>query len=557
MKNITFLLLLILLAPGWLAAQYLPDTLRQKIDSLFKKWDVPDKPGCVAGIIRNDSVLYAKGFGLANLESNTVSTSQTIYYMCSVSKQFAGYAVVLLARQGKLKLDDDIHIYLPRMADFGKPITIRHLLNHTSGIRDDLNLISMAGLPDGAMISQEYALKLLMRQRTLNFAPGEKYAYSNSNYVLLAEIVRVASGQSFRSFIEEQIFKPLGMKSSRFVEDGLELISNRAPSYQAAAGNTYKNSLHNVYTLGDGGLFTNLDDMTRWVMNFYQPKAGDAKDIEQLAERGKLNNGKQINYALGISVDSVRGWKRYMHNGSLAGYRTIIAVFPDLKMGFVVFGNGGDNEVYRKSDQLAALFVPEKGAATLPQQAVLTDTTLQVLKQPEAVKDLPGTYIAADGYQLTFSLKAGKFWMNNRVLVQRSVDSFYAFINPATQFVFHRGNPSTGAYVELISPVLDRPLPMDKVDTVFLNDRSLKAFTGNYYSAELDCTYAITLKEGQLYLGNFRKGEEKLTLLTGDHLVTDLPFFQHLKLRRDAKNRVTGFEVNSGGFMHLVFNKMN
>ncbi len=478
--------------------------------------------------------------------------------MCSVSKQFAGYAIVLLARQGKLKLDDDIHLYLPWMARFGKPITIRNLLNHTSGLRDDLNMINISGTPDGAMITQDYALKLLKNQRTLNFEPGEKYQYSNSNFVLLAEIVRVASGQSFRAFTDEQIVKPLGMTSTRFVDDGQELIANRAPSYQASVDNTYKNSLHNVYTLGDGGLFTNLDDMTRWIMNFYAPRAGDARDIEQLTERGKLTNGKQINYALGISVDEARGWKRYMHNGSLAGYRTIIAVYPELKMGFVVFGNGGDNEVYSKSDQLAALFVPEKGTSPAPKPAVVLDSALQVLKQPQAIQELTGTYIAEDGYQLKFSLKDGKFWMNNRVLVQTTADSFYVFVNPAIRFGFHRGNRSTLPYLELMSPAVDKPLRMEMVaDPLVLTEQALKSYTGNYYSPELDCTYTITLKDGQLFLGNFRRGEGKITVLGGDHLVTNLWPMQHLKLRRDAKNRVIGFEVNTGGFMHLVFNKMD
>jgi CubicO group peptidase (beta-lactamase class C family) len=558
MKNIIFCWLLATLTPFALSAQFLPDRTRQQIDSLFKKWDDPGKPGCVFGVIRHDSILYAKGYGLANLESSTPNSPGSIYYMCSVSKQFAGYAIVLLARQGKLKLDDDIHLYIPWMADFGQQITIRHLLNHTSGIRDDLNMITIAGMPNGGFITQDYALRLLKRQQTLNFTPGEKFSYSNSNYVLLAEIVRVVSGQSFRSFTEEQIFKPLGMANTRFIDDNDELIKDRAASYKAATGGTFKNILHNVYTLGDGGLFTNVEDMAQWVMNFYTPRAGDAKDIAQLAEQGKLKNGKVINYALGISVDVHRGWKRYLHNGGLAGYRTVMVVYPELEMGFVVFGNGGDGEIYGKVEQLAALFIPDNGSKPIASNALPLDPALQVLKQPEAVKGFAGTYIAEDGYQLTLSLKEGKFWMNNRVLVQKSTDSFFAFVNPATQLVFHQGNKTAVAYMELISAVLDQPLPMEKVTTpVDLNDQLLKAYTGTYYSAELDCHYTLTLKDHQLFIGNFRSGEGKVTLLGGDHLTTELSGMQHLKVKRDAKNKVSGFELNSGNLMHLVFNKMD
>jgi len=558
MKNNALFWLLAILTPFTLSAQFLPDSTRQQVDSLFKKWNDPGKPGYVFGIIRHDSILYAKGYGLANLESNTPNTTKSIYYMCSVSKQFAGYAIVLLARQGKLKLDDDIHLYLPWMADFGKQITIRHLLNHTSGIRDDLNMIGIAGMANGGFITQDYALRLLKRQQTLNFAPGEKFAYSNSNYVLLAEIVRVVSGQSFRSFTNDQIFKPLGMANTRFIDDKDELVKDRALSYGAATGGAYKNILHNVYTLGDGGMFTNVEDMAKWVMNFYAPRAGDAKDIEQLAEQGKLNNGKVINYALGISVDEQRGWKRYMHNGGLAGYRTIIAVFPELQMGFVVFGNGGDGDIYGKADQLAALFIPDKGGKPVTNNTLPPDSAQQVLKHPEAVKGFAGTYIAEDGYQLTLTLKEGKFWMNNRVLVQKSTDSFFVFINPAIRLVFHPGNRSVGTYMQFSSPVLDQPLRMEKIIApVDLGDQVLKTYTGTYYSAELDARYSISLKDHQLFISNFRSGEGKVTLLGSDHVATELSGLQHLKIKRDVKNRVIGFELNAGNLMHLVFNKMD
>lgn len=334
-----------------------------KIDRLFKKWNDTTMPGLVVGIVRGDSLIYSKGYEEANLERKTPNTANTIYYMASVSKQFTAYSIVLLARQGKLKLDDDIRNYLPWMADFGRKITIRNLLNHTSGIRDDIGLADASGLfsrkGSQGILTQQLALEMLQKEHTLNFDPGEKFSYSNSNFVLLAEIVRVVSGQSFESFTNDSIFKPLGMTRSCFISDTQRLAHDLALSYQETkSGFVY--DPQRVYTLGDGGLFTDLTDMAHWVSNFYDPKAGDAKDIDQLTERGKLNNGTEIKYAFGIVSDSSHGYRRFTHNGGLSGYRTSIAIYPDLKMGFIIFSNTGDAQTVRKMDQLQELFIPKR-----------------------------------------------------------------------------------------------------------------------------------------------------------------------------------------------------
>ncbi|MBK8282600.1 MAG: serine hydrolase [Saprospiraceae bacterium] len=197
-------------------SQSLPDSIIKRIDNLYTKWNSSTSPGCAVGIIRNDSLIFAKGYGIANIENEIPITAKTIFYMASVSKQFTGYCIVLLARQGKLKLDEDIHVYLPWAPDFGKIITVRNLLNHTRGIRDDIHLSAISGIGYEGMLTQDLALNIIKRQRSLNFSPGEKYSYSNSNYVLLSEIVKAVSGKSFRSFADSSIFKPLRMLDTHF-----------------------------------------------------------------------------------------------------------------------------------------------------------------------------------------------------------------------------------------------------------------------------------------------------------------------------------------------------
>lgn len=552
-KNVFPGILLLLIAfKGF--SQSFPDSTQIKVDSLFKKWDNIKLPGCVAGIVRNDSLLYAKGFGLANLEDNISNTPKSIYYMCSVSKQFTGYIIALLARQGKLKLDDDIRPYLPWMDNFGKKITIRNLLNHTSGIRDDISLSAISGLPPDGMLTQDFALNILKKQRSLNFDPGEKFSYSNSNYVLLAEIARVVSGQSFASLAKDLIFKPLGMKDTRFVDDNQDIIKGRAASYSYDNGK-FENVYQNVYTLGDGGLFTNITDMARWVMNFYSPQAGNAKDIEQLTEKGKLNNGKEISYALGINVDQSRGWKRFIHNGGLAGYRTIIAVYPDLKTGFIVFGNSGDGEIYNKIDQLAAIFIPDISNKVASQPVVPKDTSSALLKDPGQVKRLTGDYIAENGYHLTFSIINNKLYMNKKnVLVNDSGNTFSLLNNPAVKYAFHVNEIETS--VDLFSPVLSQPIHLIKfIKDTLLSDKELLTYTGTYNCPELDCNYQIVLKGHQLFFTNHLHPDSKITLLGKDHLFTDYDFLSHLQVVR-MNGKIIGFELNSGEIMHLKFNKI-
>ena len=552
MKQLLKLLLAALLPTGLFiasaTAQSLPDSTIRKIDRLFEKWNKSDAPGCVAGIIMGNQLVYAKGFGLANLESSAPNTPESIYYMCSVSKQFAGYAITLLARQGKLTLDDDIHVYLPWMADFGQKITVRHLLNHTSGIRDDISLASIAGLGGDGMITQKLAVNILQRQCTLNFKPGEKFSYSNSNYVLLAEIVEQTSKQSFRSFTDSAIFKPLGMSASRFISVPEELVQHRAASYSINNGQ-FTNSYQNVYTLGDGGLFTNIRDMAKWVTNFYAPVAGDQQDIAQLTEQGKLNNGETINYALGISVDINRGHKRLLHNGGLAGYRTIIIVYPELKMGFLVFGNTGESEMYSKGNQLEDLFVSEKPVRatavvnTPPPPTLKTIDTLLLQKRA-------GNYVSENGNRINISRRKDTLFANYTLAMAPESENIFHLVNrPAVRYTF------SGSSLSFASPALSKPMLLTYAPDQPTTEALLNTYTGTYYSTEMDCYFRIVRKGQVLWITSNRYNEARINLIGADHLYTEYSFLKHLFVKRDSKNRITGFELNSGEILHLFFRK--
>jgi CubicO group peptidase (beta-lactamase class C family) len=543
--------------PLIMSAQALPDSTTRKIDNLFRQWDNPSTPGCAIAIIRNDSILYKKGYGSANLEYGIPITPETIFHMASVSKQFTAFSIVLLEQQGKLKLDDDIRKYLTWFPDMGKKITIRHLLNHTSGVRDQWQLLAISGTRLDDVITQEHIVKILSKQKELNFEPGKQFLYSNSGYTMLAEIVKAVSGQTLRAFTDSAIFKPLGMSNTHFHDNYKEIEKNRSYSYNRMDSTHFSNSILSYSNAGATSLFTNINDLALWIMNFYDHKVGDQKNIDRLTEKGKLNSGKETDYALGISSDKQFGWRRFSHSGGDAGYRTFIAVFPDLKIGFLVFSNLGDFNPYGKAFELSRLFISDtsKKVAAVTQK---TDSALAVLKNVQNWEKFTGDFISDDGVRLNFKVKNDKLYGNpgdqDYLLVQQAADTFSAFLFPELRVVFsEKANKPVVDFIDESGQA--RRMVRYTVDTT-PTDKQMEPYAGEYYCAELDCKYGIALKDHQLYLTNNKYSDTKLKLIGEDHLACDFWWMSHLLIRRDSSKKITGFEVNDGRVMHLKFDKI-
>jgi CubicO group peptidase (beta-lactamase class C family) len=249
--------------------------LNSRADKLFAAYDKPDSPGCALAVIKDGTVLHKRGFGRANLETDAPITPGTVFHVASVSKQFTAFAILLLAKDGKLSLDDDVRKHIPELADFGKTVTIRHLIHHTSGLRDQWRLLKMAGWRMEDVITERDILDLVFRQKELNFAPGAEYLYSNTGYTLLAVIVARVSKQSFREFTQERIFKPLAMTSTHFHDDHRQIVKNRAYSYRPARrGAEFELVPLQYANVGATSLFTTVEDLTKWDRNFYDAKVG-------------------------------------------------------------------------------------------------------------------------------------------------------------------------------------------------------------------------------------------------------------------------------------------
>ena len=337
-----------------------PPTREARVDALFAETDRSDVPGCALGIFQDGRIVYARGYGMANLELGIANTPHTVYDIGSLGKQFTAFSIYLLARDGKLSLDDDVRKYVPELPAFAKPVTIRHLLHHTGGLRDYIELLELEGHGSEDLTTAQEALDTLTRQKAPLFAPGERYEYSNTGYFLLSWVVRRASGKSLRDFAQERIFGPLGMTHTQYNDEHGRIIPNRSQGYSPNDAGGFSIDMSDFEQNGDGGVNTSIEDIFLWNRNFDSPVVGDRHIVEQMEETGVLNSGKKIDYASGQVVGSYRGLRTVGHTGSWAGYRALLYRFPDQKFSVACLCNRANIDRVQKMRQIADIYLADR-----------------------------------------------------------------------------------------------------------------------------------------------------------------------------------------------------
>src|SRR6185437_14686434 len=330
----------------------LPDSIVRRIDSVFARYDHPDVPGCAVGVYQNGAIAFEKGYGSANLEYDIPIAPTTPFIMGSVTKQFTAAAIALLADEGRLSLDDDVHKYIPELPDYGQRITINELVHHTSGLRDFWALVETAGMRLDDTYAVSDVLDLAARQKHLEFVPGTEYDYSNTGYVVLGEIVRRVSGESLARFAADEIFKPLGMTHTHFQDDHTVIVPGRAYAYAPRDGG-WRIDVWNNDIVGQGGLMTTVEDLQKWDENFYTGRVGGPRFLARQLDQGRLANGTVLPYAFGLEVLTYRGVKLVEHTGSTGGYRTIISRFPGVHTSVVALCNASDINTTTLSHRVA------------------------------------------------------------------------------------------------------------------------------------------------------------------------------------------------------------
>ena len=330
--------LLAALSCSSLPAQVPFDSASRWVDSMMVSYTIGRSPGCAVGVTQDGTLAFAKGYGLADLADGTPLTPSTRFYVASLSKQFTAMSVVLLVEDGKLSLDDTVQKWIPELPSFGKKITLRQLLNHTSGLRDYMTLLAVSGWPIDGELTERQFLELIHRQKTLNFAPGDEFLYSNTGYALLGIVVKRASGESLRDFAANRIFRPLGMTNTEFRDDHTKAIPNRAIGYEETQNGIVETNPR-IDVVGDAGMYTTVEDLAKWEANFSNPKVGGASGIVMMTEPGRLNNGQKIPYGFALTLGEMRGMKTIAHSGAFGGFRTEFLRFPEVDIGVVTLCN--------------------------------------------------------------------------------------------------------------------------------------------------------------------------------------------------------------------------
>jgi len=542
------------------------DRSNSTTDAIFADLTTPGSPGCALGIYQNGKMIYAKGYGLANVEENIPITPQTVFDIASVSKQFTAACILLLENEGKLKLYDDVRKYIPELPGYGTKITILQLLNHTSGVRDYGNLFGLAAIHNDNVTTDDDALGLIVRQKNLNFVPGSNWQYSNSGYTLLSQIIKRVSGKNLKDFAAEKIFQPLGMLHTQFRNDHTLLIPHRALAYDAGESEGYKLNVSYGEESGDGMLCTTIEDLQKWDENFYAGRVGGKDFARRMEEPGRLNDGTILEYAKGLRVWDYDGIRAVSHTGGSGGYRAYMVRFPDKHLSVACLCNLSNVNRRKRVQAVAEAYLD--GALKAKARAI-TPSIDQLQKWAGLYRDPKTAEV------LRFTEKNNKLWLDFANISGSTSDALelqalsVADFEPVEyMFDLHmkfEAPAKDGAPRKVIvTKEMERPAIFESIDERKTSAR-LVDYPGDYWSDELRVTYALELKEGKLKMKSLIGADgiirelyvpftELLPVLADEFDLNGAPIVFHFL--RDGNQNVTGFLLDGFGERGIIFNRV-
>ena len=543
-------------SPGASAAE-----IHRRVDSLFAAWDKPNSPGCALGVIQNGGLIYSRGYGIANLEYGILISASSVFNIGSLSKQFTAACIVLLSQRGKLTLDDDIRKYIPEIPDYGKDITIRHLLNHTSGLRDYPNLLVLAGRQLEQVVTPDDALDVIARQKQLNFNPGEEWLYSNTGYFLASLIVKRVSGMPLSKFARENIFLPLGMTNTMILDDHTTIVPHRATGYSPRVGGGFQVNMSNWEQAGDGGIQTSLEDLVHWDNNFTDPKVGGHGLIEQLLTPGKLNNREILHYALGLEIGKYKGLDMISHEGIWSGYRSAYIRFPEQKLSVICLCNLSTMNPVSLTRQVADLYLEGQLKVDNHIDARLPDAPGPLMLTQGQLSRYSGSYRSPAGELIrNIVVKTGK-------LVYVRGPSSESALAPMTRDRFRMMDVPIETEVTFMSDSLDKVSGMrvessDGTTVVFEScvpatpsQEQLLEYTGTFHSEELGVNYVIARRDSQLIVRIGRSETNPMSPTVAD--IFKIEGFAVFRFTRDNMSAIDGFLLSQSKIRNLMFRKLS
>ena len=519
------------------------DSAARAVDRLFASWTDSTTPGCAVGVSRNGQVLYERGYGMANLETRTPITPATVFNAASIAKQITAMSVMLLVRDGKLSLDDDVHKYIPELPDYGSRITIRNLLTHTSGLRDFFEMLILArGRFEEDRVTEADMLDIVTRQRSLNFRPGDEWLYSNTGYALLPIIIKRATGQSLVDFAATRIFAPLGMSSTRFRDDYTKLVPGRADGY-GRRGNEWRSRTPNYDVYGSTNLFTTVGDLLRWAANLDSPRVGDSAIVRAMSSSATLNNGDFTNYGLGLSLWNDRGTIVVEHEGGDPGFRSYLGRYPAFGLAVAVLCNA-PSEPVGLGHAIADIYLnrprsesnpPPIATITLPQEKLAR--RVGVYFQPRTLEVVEVSlrdgvlYTARQGGRKLLPIDENRFLINGRMIEHDFGPS-----------------PQSGYTARALTPG-QHPVTFEWKAPAAVTASLLADYVGSYFSADLNSVYSVTATDSTLTLKTGTSNPLVARPVFADTFVIGQLTLQFTRTNKE----VTGFQLSHPRARRLVF----
>jgi len=509
-----------------------------------------DTPGCALGVNENGNPAFRDAYGLADLEHGVPLKTDSIMEAGSVSKQFSAAATILLMIDGKLSLSDDIRKYVPEVPEYEIPIQIRHLINHTNGLRDWGHIADIEGWPRGTRVyHQQDILSILSRQGSLNYKPGAIYNYGNSGFNLLTFIVARVSGMSFQDFTETRFFEPLGMTNTSWRDDFTRVVPNRAIAYRPS-GEKYVLNMPFEDTYGHGGLLTTVDDLLKWNHNLQTGEIGGQPFIDEMHQPGTLNDGTQITYASGLRLESYRGLERVSHGGITAGYRAAAAHYPARNIAVAVLCNDGTGQASRLVEEAVDPFLGISEAS---------ENSTSDVEIPTPIEQLAGTYKnVIRGDAILLAAESGQL---------RMVNGFLLHWQPGGHFTsgpknFHFDNRSSDAAFEQTS-FLHQRIRYVKVPDFTPGREQLAEYAGSYTSEESEAVLTFSIDDGVMNLSRGLGRRSPLTPAYQDAFI-DMPAQEGqgrgpmtVLFKRNEAGQVEEMDLITERVWRLTFSKRN